>query len=130
MGLSGPDLRPLPHPRPVPPYNTRDRRHVPNIRYPNFTKAATPRRCVVGLHLPNTRIAADLACRRPLTVWPRVWTERDHLRAALKHSASLVKRSHSAGSDRYAVLFTARRRWMSAGRTVPEWSSPGPLLRR
>ena len=27
------------------------------------------------------------------------------------------------------LLFTARRRWMSAGRTVPEWSSPGPLLR-
>jgi hypothetical protein len=34
----------------------------------------------------------------PLTVWPRVPTERDHLRAALKQPASLVKRSYSAGS--------------------------------
>ena len=36
MGLSGPDLRPLPYPDPappVPPGNTRDRRRVPNIRY-------------------------------------------------------------------------------------------------
>ena len=41
MGLPGPDLRPLPHPGPVPPDNTRDRRTCP-YRLLNFTIAATP----------------------------------------------------------------------------------------